>query len=160
LLARGYDFGWSDTPYRDAKGILQVKPGWVTKLHISNRRRFHDFRDTAATHLLSGTWGTRWSLEDVSEFLGHSDIKVTRDRYAAITTEAKTRLAAGVQPCRLSNEQTPQHPQPETVASPLVVRSLSADAWITPDLTTRNHLAPELGLEPRTIRLTVERSTN
>jgi integrase len=66
-----------------------VRPGWVTKLGIERRRRFHDFRDTAASHLLSGSWGARWSLADVSDFIGHSDVKVTRDRYAALLTEEK-----------------------------------------------------------------------
>jgi len=103
MFARGYDFGWSDTPYKDGEGVRQVKPGWITKLGIQRRHRFHDFRDTAASHLLSGSWGTRWSLGRVSEFIGHSDVKVTRDRYAALLTETKVRLAAGIQPCRLTN---------------------------------------------------------
>jgi integrase len=101
MFACGYDFGWTDTPYRDpVTRERRIKPGWVTKLGIENRRRFHDFRDTAATHLLSGTWGVRWDIRDVSEFIGHSDIKVTQERYASVTTDAKAQLAAGVQPLR------------------------------------------------------------
>lgn len=100
MFARGYDFGWSDTPYTHASGELRVKPGWVTKLRLTERTRFHDFRDTAATHLLSGTWGPAWDIYQVSEFLGHSDIKVTQDRYAHLTTAAKTKAAAGVNPTR------------------------------------------------------------
>ena len=43
--------------------------------------RFHDLRHTCASHLVRGTWGRRWSLEEVKEYLGHSSIQVTQ-RYA------------------------------------------------------------------------------
>lgn len=149
MFARGYDFGWADTPFKDKHCAVQIKPGWITKLGIERRRRFHDFRDTAASHLLSGSWGERWSLQDVSEFIGHSDVKVTQERYASLLTEAKTRLAAGIRPDRLSP------------ASPSKIGHTLANEFLTGgELTTENHWAPELGLEPRTTRLTVERSTN
>lgn len=99
MFAEGYDFGWAETYYNDRKtGERKCRPGWRMRLGIVNRTRFHDYRDTSATHLLSGTWGVKWSLQMVSEFLGHSDIKVTQDRYAHVTVEAKTAAAAGVDP--------------------------------------------------------------
>ena len=156
MFARGYDFGWADTPSRAPDGVLKVRPGWVTKLGIERRRRFHDFRDTAASHLLSGSWDARWSLADVSDFIGHSDVKVTRDRYAALLTEEKVRLAAGIQPCRLTDTDRGNPRDPSVTTG----RKVAVNFSMTPDLTTENAWAPELGLEPRTTRLTVERSTN
>ena len=105
MFAEGYDFGWADSAYRDQVGQLRVRPGWCRRLGLSVRTRFHDFRDTAATHLLSGTWGPRWSLRIVSEFLGHSDVKVTQQRYAHLTNEAKTAAAASVNPHRVTDVQ-------------------------------------------------------
>jgi hypothetical protein len=139
MFARGYDFGWSDTPYRDDDGILRVKTGWVTKLGIERRRRFHDFRDTAASHLLSGSWGARWSLADVSEFIGHSDVKVTSERYAALLTETKVRLAAGIQPCQLTDSEPKGAPKSREISG----RKVAVDFLMTPELTTRNDWAPQ-----------------
>lgn len=52
-----------------------------------------------ANQMLARGYDFGWN---VSELIGHSDVKVTRDRHAALLTEAKVRLAAGVQPCRLT----------------------------------------------------------
>lgn len=138
MFARGYDFGWADTPFRDADGVLQVKPGWVSKLELSNRTRFHDHRDTAATHLLSGSWGPAWDIKMVSEFLGHSDVKVTQDRYAHLTNDAKLRAAAQINP-----------------GAPKIGQTLANSSRNPTDLSACYHSAPEVGLEPTTTRLTV-----
>ena len=138
MFAKGYDFGWADSPFRDADGVLQVKPGWVTKLELSNRTRFHDHRDTAATHLLSGSWGPAWDIKMVSEFLGHSDVKVTQDRYAHITNDAKLRAAAQIDPSRSNIGQT-----------------LATSSRMSARLSAGYHSAPEAGLEPAATRLTV-----
>lgn len=106
MYARGYDFGWSDTPYRDANEVLCVRPGWQTKLGIEHCVRFHDFRDTAATHLLSGSWGPAWSLKEVSVHIGHTDVKVTEERYAHLTSESKALAAAGIDPLAPRHEST------------------------------------------------------
>lgn len=102
MFARGYDFGWFDTKYNvrleDGTKELRVREGWRTKLGLSARTRFHENRDTAATHLLSGTWGVQWTMQQVSDFLGHSDIKVTQDRYAHVTDKSRTEAAAAVDP--------------------------------------------------------------
>jgi hypothetical protein len=135
MFARGYDFGWADTPLKDEHGTLQIKPGWISKLGIERRRRFHDFRDTAASHLLSGSWGERWSLQDVSDFIGHSDVKVTQERYASLLTEAKTRLAPGIRPDRLCPAA------PSKIGHTLANGSLTGG-----DLTAENSWAPEPGL--------------
>ncbi len=59
---------------------------------ITRPFRWHDLRHTCASSLVSGTWGRRWSLEEVMGMLGHSDIKVTQ-RYAHLAPTA-LKLAA------------------------------------------------------------------
>jgi len=67
------------------------EPSWwayMKKLaSVPNHFRWHDLRHTCASSLLAGWWGRAWRIEEVKEYLGHSDIKVTQ-RYA--------RLAASV----------------------------------------------------------------
>lgn len=57
MRGRSDTAGWAD--YR-ARG--ERRPGWCTRLGIERRVRMHDLRHTAASHLLMGTWGRRWSL--------------------------------------------------------------------------------------------------
>lgn len=71
--------GWPDRRQR-YKGELQVIPGIKSKAGISRHVRFHDLRHTTASHLLMGTWGRRWSLEEIRVVLGHGSI-VTTQRY-------------------------------------------------------------------------------
>lgn len=61
----GYDARWSI--YRERINMKHV--------------RFHDFRHTCASQLVSGAWGRVWSLEEVRQWLGHASIKTT-ERYA------------------------------------------------------------------------------
>jgi integrase len=67
----GYDAGWAS--WRKASGI-------------NPKARFYDLRHTCASHLLMGSGDgyptDAWSIERVSAFLGHSDIKVTQRHYA------------------------------------------------------------------------------
>ena len=60
---------------------------------LRTRIRFHDLRDTGATHLLSGSWDHKWDLDVVSKHLGHSSTAVTAARYAHATHEALRRNA-------------------------------------------------------------------
>jgi hypothetical protein len=68
---------------------------------------FHDLRDTAATHLLSGSWGPAWSMEQVSKHLGHSSVKITEARYAHLTRDAKRRAAESVDSERKQSANSP-----------------------------------------------------
>ena len=148
MFAKGYDFAWSHTDERDDHGVLRTRPGWRMKLGLSAAAAvFHDHRDTAATHLLSGTWGPKWSLYEVSKFIGHSDVKVTEDRYAHLTSLAKTDAAATIDPARPSTTGRAAHPSE-------IVRQLSGAAFTSPQLSTCFLSAPEAGLEPTTNRLT------
>ncbi len=83
------DAGWRDR--RIAKNV--VEPGHKTLAGIARRVRFHDLRHTCASHLVMGTWGRAWRIEEVSAFLGHSDISVTQ-RYAHLSPEHLQKAAA------------------------------------------------------------------
>lgn len=89
-FGEGYNAGWMDrVDYRRPAGereLVQL-PGWSTKLGISRYVRFHDLRHTCASHLVMGTWGRPWRLDEVREVLGHSSIKVT-ERYAHLAPDA------------------------------------------------------------------------
>jgi integrase len=127
----GYDWAWAD---HKEKGMTRL--GWPRRCGVRNPGRFHDHRDTAATHLLSGTWGPKWSIQDVSDHLGHTDIKVTQRRYAHVTKEARQTRAQSVESDRTYAANMPQACE---VESSKYLKSL----------------APEVGLEPTTRRLTV-----
>ena len=73
---RNDDAGWSS---RKVRGKARV--GHREVAGITRRVRFHDLRHTCASHLLMGTWGTRFSLDEVREFLRHGSVTMT-ERYA------------------------------------------------------------------------------
>jgi hypothetical protein len=54
---------------------------------------WHLLRHTAATSLLCGWWGRRWSLDEVAKMLGHSSVKVT-ERYAHLLDSELSKIAA------------------------------------------------------------------
>lgn len=69
------------------RGCLRVKPprtwdrvveafGVVPR--IGRTVWWHLLRHTGASSLICGWWGMRWSLEDVSKVLGHTDIRTTQ----------------------------------------------------------------------------------
>lgn len=110
----GYDGGWRDKRARTGevgKGGLRalvVMPGLKSRVGISRDVRFHDLRHTCASHLVMGTWGTTWTLEQIRELLGHSTIRVT-ERYAHLgidSIHAKARETPGPQsPPKSSRER-------------------------------------------------------
>lgn len=58
--------------------------GWPRVRRLAGIReavRWHDLRHTCASHLVQGSWGRVWSLQEVREVLGHSSTRVT-ERYA------------------------------------------------------------------------------
>lgn len=73
---KGYDYGWAE--HREAGKVRDESA--LTRAGIARRIRFHDLRGTAATHLALGTWGRRWSLQEIQQMLAHSDQRVT-ERY-------------------------------------------------------------------------------
>jgi hypothetical protein len=134
---KGHDWGWADHP---EEGVTRL--GWWRRLGLK-RVRFHDMRDTAATHLLSGTWGYEWSVKRVSSHLGHEDTKVTEARYAHVTKasqrSAAQRTTHGVRavtqaPAVVDPEKKPaQHlPTPVFASSPKSLTSLALPAGFEP----------------------------
>ena len=94
---KGDDFGWADKRRRDAP--LQL--GHKTIAGITRPVRFHDLRHTCASHLVLGTWGQTWRLDEVRDYLGHSGVAVT-ERYAHLSPDHLHRRAAlttGVRDC-------------------------------------------------------------
>jgi integrase len=136
--AKGHDWGWADNPEHHVTRL-----GLWRRVGIRTRIRFHDFRDTCATHLLSGTWGPPWPVKLVSEHLGHSSTAVTEARYAHTTREALRRHAAGVRFAK----------KPAARPAAVVGSAVDCDMAQTPD-NTGDLAAPEVGLEPTTNRLT------
>jgi integrase len=88
--AEGYDWGWALT--KDyGRGVCWI--GAKRQAGIVRPVWFHHLRDTCASHLLTGTWGMKWSIGEVSALLGHTDTWVT-ERYARIMPGALAPLAA------------------------------------------------------------------
>lgn len=76
----GYDADWADHP-----GI-GGRDGWRTRAKIRSHVRFHDLRHTCGSQLIQGGWGKRWTLLQIMQWLGHSDIKTTQ-RYAHLAPD-------------------------------------------------------------------------
>lgn len=74
----GYDAGWSK--HRDQLGLRR-------------ELTFHALRHTLASHLVMGTWGRQWQINQVSQYIGHSSIGVTQ-RYAHLSQDHLAELAA------------------------------------------------------------------
>lgn len=64
----------------------------LLKKHNLPHIRFHDLRHSCASLLI--TLG--WTLKDIQEWLGHSDIKMTANIYAHIAMDRKKDMAASL----------------------------------------------------------------
>lgn len=80
MHAEGYDAEWA------GRGKNRELAG------IRAGVRFHDFRHTFASHLIMGTWGAAWRIEEVREYIGHSSISVTQ-QYAHLSDDHLSELA-------------------------------------------------------------------
>jgi integrase len=105
---------------------------YVAMAGIERRVRFHDMRHTCAASLVSGWWGRRWSLEEVKELLGHSDIEITQ-RYAHLAKSALKAAARGTAGRQDKPATSPQddvtvqnHSGLQRIPKPLVARSIRA----------------------------------
>lgn len=86
--ASGYDAGWAERRSGHAPA-----PGWREVCGIRADVRLHDMRHTCAAHLVSGTWGRAWRLEEVQRVLGHAS-RVTTERYAHLAPGGLASAAA------------------------------------------------------------------
>ena len=95
--------------YRE-EGVSEGWGSWLQTAGIARTVRPYDLRHTCASALVSG-WlgGRRWTLEEVKEVLGHTDIKTTQ-RYAhlgetAIREAVRETQAALAGPKLVQNDQ-------------------------------------------------------
>lgn len=64
------------------RDVTKCPATWARSLARTGlKMRWHDLRHTCASSLVAGWWGRRWTLQEVSEYLGHSSVSVT-ERYA------------------------------------------------------------------------------
>lgn len=102
-----YNMQWTDKLYRRGDQ-LQMTAGWARKAGVVGKS-FHVLRHTCGCHLLQGTW-SRWtgplSMQDVSTWLGHSDIGVTQRHYAALGKDSLTSRVQRILSTRPRNEGT------------------------------------------------------
>jgi integrase len=70
---------------------------WLEHVGITRRVRFHDLRHTCASHLVSGTWGRAWNIEEVAAHLGHSTSATSR-RYAHLSPDGLKRAVRETRP--------------------------------------------------------------
>lgn len=112
------DAGWRDRVGEKGRKI----PGWKTVAGITRRVRFHDLRHTCASHLVMGTWGRAWTLQEVTKFIGHSSTETTQ-RYAHLSPEHLHSAAAQTLSTPSAPEVAPKKnaadpPQPIDVGTP------------------------------------------
>lgn len=81
MHADGYDAEWA------GPGKNREKAGLREELV------FHSFRHTFASHLIMGSWGPAWRIEEVKEYIGHSSISVTQ-QYAHLSKSHLADLAS------------------------------------------------------------------
>ena len=104
--AEGYDAGWAGSWHRPKKvgGVVQPldaeglppkvwRDGWRERCGVRSEVTFHDLRHTCASHLIMGTWGRRWRIEEIQVLLGHTSITVTQ-RYAHLAPEGMAATVA------------------------------------------------------------------
>ena len=77
MYSKGHCWAWDGGHYRNAENAVKHWRGVRERAGITRRVRFHDLRHTCAAHLVSGSWGRAWRLEEVRIFLGHSTITTT-----------------------------------------------------------------------------------
>lgn len=95
--------------------------GWPRMMQLAKVARYvrwHDLRHTCASHLVQGTWGRVWTLEEVRDVLGHSSIRQT-ERYAHLCPggiHAAARATSGELPETVSGDQRPRRSVGQTLA--------------------------------------------
>lgn len=86
-----YVFKWPDgRPY--SPDYITHKFRNLLKQHNLPHIRFHELRHSCASVLIA----MGWSLKDVQEWLGHSDIKMTANIYSHLDTTRKRSIASAL----------------------------------------------------------------
>jgi hypothetical protein len=123
---------------------------------------FHDLRHTCASHLVSGTWGRAWRLEEVRDYLGHSNISVTQ-RYAHMSPQAMRAAVASTAQLTTGAATLAAQPLQLSAAKPTIQRHPLGPAMVSrapstsvgPTKTPTISTAHPAGLEPATVGLEV-----
>lgn len=86
-----YIFGWQDgRPY--TPDYITRRFQTLLKKYNLPKIRFHDLRHSCASLLIANGF----TLKDIQEWLGHSDIRVTANIYAHLDTERKKNIATSM----------------------------------------------------------------
>lgn len=86
-----YVFKWADGhPY--SPDYVSHRFNDLLKKHSLPHIRFHELRHSCASMLIA----MGWTLKDVQEWLGHSDIKMTANIYSHLDTARKSNIAAAL----------------------------------------------------------------
>lgn len=87
-ISNDYVFTWPNgKPY--SPDYITRRFSKLLKIHNMPHIRFHELRHSCASILLS----MGWSLKDIQEWLGHSDIKMTANIYSHLDTTRKKSIA-------------------------------------------------------------------
>lgn len=107
---KGEDLGWQDR--RQIRGgKLRITPGLKTKAGIKRDVRQYDMRHTFASHLVMGSWGRAWRLEEIQPLMGHAAVTTTA-RYAHLAPDGLHKAAAETMGTfEAPPEQPPQGPR-------------------------------------------------
>jgi len=86
-----YVFKWADG-HTYSPDYISHRFNDLLKKHNLPHIRFHELRHSCASMLIS----MGWSLKDVQEWLGHSDIQMTANIYSHLDIARKTNIAASL----------------------------------------------------------------
>ena len=89
----------ADARFRYEREMDAYSPDYIShrfndllKKHNLPHIRFHELRHSCASMLIS----MDWTLKDVQEWLGHSDIKMTANIYSHLDVSRKNNIAASL----------------------------------------------------------------
>ena len=86
-----YVFKWADG-HTYSPDYISHRFNDLLKKHNLPHIRFHELRHSCASMLIS----MGWTLKDVQEWLGHSDLKMTANSYSHLDTTRKSNIAAAL----------------------------------------------------------------
>lgn len=90
-IENDYVFKWPNgKPY--SPDYITRRFSDLLKIHNLPHIRFHELRHSCASILLS----MGWSLKDIQDWLGHSDIKMTANIYSHLDTTRKSSIASAI----------------------------------------------------------------
>lgn len=124
--SKHYDGGWSG--YRNNK--RSAWKGYREAAGIRPEVRFHDMRHTCASHLVMGTWGRQWTLQEVAKLLGHSNVRTT-EIYAHLSPD-HLHKAAQATPGMVAPTTAPMVGQVVEVTQGLDGKAITAPTRVVP----------------------------